>query len=171
MAAIRILKINHVPVLADEILDETMWALAHEAARREGRACTAGYYLVDLSSHPDLEKIRWEAFDAAAERLRQRPALRVKVGDFVRINGYRFRIHDVDPLACVVCTARVDVEGHVISCVSCDGAGLVPETEEERALPDGNDDLDPRLWLHGGGDRARFVLNSHKRALGARLID
>ncbi len=165
-------KRNGRDVILDDELFAACRALDAEAARREKRAAIwRGLIHVDLRTHPDLQEAWEKAFDAASERLERRPPLQVQVGDFVRINGFRFRISSVNPAYRTVSTERLDARGKCVSGVSCDGVGLVPETPAEAGQPDRNDELDPPPTMTSGADRSRYVLDAHKWALGDTLIE
>lgn len=165
-------KQNGRDAIFDDELLAACRALDAEAARRENRAAIwRGILHVDLRTHPDLQEAWEKAFDAASDRLEQLPPLQVQIGDFVRINGFRFLIASVNPAYRTVYTNRLDARGSCVSAATCNGVGLAPETPAEAVQPDRNDELDPPPTMTSGADRSRYVLDAHKWALGDALIE
>ena len=151
----------------DQTLIDEIMALETEAARRDGRTPTSsGMLFRDLRAHPDLAARREQAFDDAAARLRDSAPLLVTTGDWVRVNGYRFRVGSIDPEARIIETERYGAGGDLVSSAHCRGDGLIPDTGEA-ADPD---DLHPPDSMRDGHERARYVLKAHKRALGDRAL-
>lgn len=153
--------------LDDDILGNEIEAIEAEAARRENRPPRReGRAFFHYPAHPDLEARRERAYDEADARFRRPRNILVKPGDWVRINGYRFRVGRVDARTAVIDTERVGAEGRVVSSAPANGEGLAPDTSAE---PD-RDDLRPPVTLRDGYDRARWVLKAHRSALGDRAV-
>jgi len=153
----------------DEKLLQDLTEIERELARREGRQPRReGLGVTDTRAHADLTAAKERAYDAAAVRYQNRPALQVKPGDWVRIGGYRFRIGHVDARSNLVETERLAPDGSVVSSVPADGAGLLPDTSSD---PEPAGGLRPPATMRDGYDRARYVLKAHERALGDRWSD
>ncbi len=154
--------------LLDEALCEVYRTLGTEACRRDRCPPPDGILNVDLRPHPDLEAKLERALAEATARLRAIPALMVQEGDFVRVDGYRFRVARTDPKFAQVWLERIDANGHGVSAAWCDGRGLQPETAEEARRPDRNQELDGAPASGSGADRARARLDAHVAALAGR---
>lgn len=152
--------------LDDDTLLHDLTEIERELARREGRAPRSeGLGVTDTRAHPDLTSAREKAYDAAAARHQGRPALLVKTGDWVRIDGYRFRIGRVDARSNLVETERLAPDGSVVSSVPANGAGLLPD---DSSAPEPADGLLPPDAVKDGYARARYALEAHERVLGER---